>query len=280
MAEHEWLTSSDPAKILRLINDDILLLFPLSNIDRKYRAFAVNCLAALGRAQQRHWDRLETGGNELNFTDTFYEQTDYGWALNWCAENVNLGWRKAGEPISEEAEKRIRDFQIVKANLVREIFGNPFQPVDIYNTRREMHSGAQPVYITTEPGWLTPKVLRVGGAIYEARSFDDMPQFGDLLEESGCTNEVILRHCRQQELCTFCKGAVRDLAGLSVINWMDMTPDKDVREAILASVRSGAMCQVKCTCESGWVPKRHPCVRGCWVLDLVLGEFSTPLASE
>jgi hypothetical protein len=63
--------------------------------------------------------------------------------------------------------------------LLRDIFGDPFQPVAI------------------APSWLTPRALKLALGIYEERAFDRMPILGDALEEAGCTDEAILDHCRQ-----------------------------------------------------------------------------------
>jgi hypothetical protein len=67
------------------------------------------------------------------------------------------------------------------ANLLREIFGNPFR------TR------------TIDPRWLcwngatVPKIAR---GIYEDRAFDRLPILADALLDAGCDDEDILSHCR------------------------------------------------------------------------------------
>jgi hypothetical protein len=69
------------------------------------------------------------------------------------------------------------------AMLIRDIFGNPFRPV------------------TIDPSWAAwadGTVRTLAEAIYAERAFDRMPVLGDALEEAGCDNEDILRHCREQ----------------------------------------------------------------------------------
>lgn len=66
----------------------------------------------------------------------------------------------------------------VRAALLIEIFGNPFRPV------------------TCEPSWKEGKVAQLAEAIYTERAFERMPILADALEESGCTNEEVLVHCR------------------------------------------------------------------------------------
>jgi hypothetical protein len=84
----------------------------------------------------------------------------------------------------------------IQANLLRDIFGNPFRPVAV------------------DPGWRTSNVVSAAEAIYTNRVFGDLPVLADALKDAGCNNSEIQNHCRQ--------------------------------------------------------PAKH--VRGCWVLDLLLGK--------
>lgn len=36
-----------------------------------------------------------------------------------------------------------------------------------------------------------------GQAIYDTNTFEDLPIFGDALEDAGCDNEDVLQHCRE-----------------------------------------------------------------------------------
>ncbi len=62
--------------------------------------------------------------------------------------------------------------------LLRDVFGNPFRPLSV------------------DAGWLTADVLGVARAIYAEGSFRDLPILADGLEEAGCSDEAVLRHCR------------------------------------------------------------------------------------
>jgi len=64
------------------------------------------------------------------------------------------------------------------ADLVRDIFGNPFRPINL------------------DSSWLTSDVLSLARGIYDERAFDRMSILADALQDAGCTNEDILSHCR------------------------------------------------------------------------------------
>jgi hypothetical protein len=68
-----------------------------------------------------------------------------------------------------------------QCRLLRDIFGNPFQPVSI------------------EPGWLAwndGAVVKLAESIYTERAFDRLPILADALEDAGCTDAAVLDHCR------------------------------------------------------------------------------------
>jgi hypothetical protein len=72
-------------------------------------------------------------------------------------------------------ERRERRAQ---ADLLRDIFGNPFRPV------------------TFNPAWRSVAAVKLAQAIYQERAFDRLPILADALEEAGCTDAEILTHCR------------------------------------------------------------------------------------
>jgi hypothetical protein len=74
-----------------------------------------------------------------------------------------------------------------EAHLLRDIFGNPFQPEALARARSA---------IRTALAWQGGTVVQLARAIYEERRFEDMPVLADALEEAGCTDVEILRHCR------------------------------------------------------------------------------------
>jgi hypothetical protein len=67
------------------------------------------------------------------------------------------------------------------ADLIRDIFGNPFRPVML------------------EPGWLAAHggtTAAMARTIYEERRFDELPVLADALEEAGCPSAETVAHCR------------------------------------------------------------------------------------
>lgn len=119
-------------------------------------------------------------------------------------------------------------------DLLREIVGNPFQPpINEVN-----------VWLGR---WLFHQtVLSLAQAAYEDRLADGtldphrLAVLSDALEEAGCSDETILRHLRGWGQCRYGNGYSHD---------------------------SCEGCD-----KSGWNPLPGPHVRGCWVLDLVLGK--------
>jgi hypothetical protein len=61
--------------------------------------------------------------------------------------------------------------------LVRDIFGNPFRPIDF-------------------TAWRTDTALTLAGQMYESRDFGAMPILADALQDAGCNNDDVLNHCR------------------------------------------------------------------------------------
>ncbi|MCE9566333.1 MAG: hypothetical protein K8U57_30280 [Planctomycetes bacterium] len=64
------------------------------------------------------------------------------------------------------------------AALLRDIFGNPFEPV------------------TFSPEWRTSTAFAIAREMYVSRDFSAMPILADALQDAGCDNEDILNHCR------------------------------------------------------------------------------------
>jgi hypothetical protein len=79
---------------------------------------------------------------------------------------------------SPDSEALAEGERSAELRLVREIFGNPFQPVAL------------------DPAWSTPAVVQLARSLYEERRFEDVPVLADALEEAGCQDAAVLGHCR------------------------------------------------------------------------------------
>jgi len=64
--------------------------------------------------------------------------------------------------------------------IIPDAIGNPIQPP------------------TIAPFWLTNRTIAVSEFIYKEQAFDNMTILGEVLEDSGCDNDIILSHCRSQ----------------------------------------------------------------------------------
>jgi hypothetical protein len=78
--------------------------------------------------------------------------------------------------------KLVRDHVVgEQCDLLREVVGNPFRA------------------LTFEPGWLRWNggwLPRLARTLFDENRFDELPIIGDALEDLGCGDEAILRHCR------------------------------------------------------------------------------------
>jgi len=101
-----------------------------------------------------------------------------GDAVEYCshaiehAALVRLGVNKGDFQISQVPRRT----QL--ANILRDIFGNPFRPVR-FDVR-----------------WRTSNVIDLSRTIYEGRAFERLPILADALMDAGCADEQVLEHCR------------------------------------------------------------------------------------
>jgi hypothetical protein len=79
----------------------------------------------------------------------------------------------------ERLDRREQKAKAIHADLLRDIFGNPFRPV------------------TFSPDWRTDTAVALARTMYESREFGAMPMLADALQDAGCDNDDILDHCRQ-----------------------------------------------------------------------------------
>jgi hypothetical protein len=177
--------------------------------------------------------------------------------LNWPRVTPEQAAVKMTEPLPErlpdgsERQPELNEFvnpwlwssssPEMQAHLFRDITGNPFRPV------------------TPDSTTLSPTVVSLAQAAYDNRSvLADLldPQrlavLADALEEAGCIDEPLLRHCRGYERCARCGGT-----GQCASDWGYYPPP-----------------MVKCPdcAGGGWRKLGAPHVRGCWAVKLILGR--------
>jgi len=81
-------------------------------------------------------------------------------------------------PLPCPADLQARDESRSQADLLRDIFGNPFRPV------------------VFSPSWSTDTTLSLARQMYESRDFTAMPILADALQDAGCDSADILAHGR------------------------------------------------------------------------------------
>jgi hypothetical protein len=212
MTEAEWLDDTDPERMLAFLRGRAS--------DRKVRLFAVACCR---RIWQLMTDERSRGAVEVAerfedahaTTEELEEASDSacavcdaelklspsgdgreripaqssGYSAALAAYNVSvpIGWWGAApafvapDKSAREATHRSTTEFAAQCNLLRDIFGNPFRPVDAELFAAAMRS---------------KRVLTDARTIYTDRAFDRLPILADALEDAGCDNADILAHCR------------------------------------------------------------------------------------
>ena len=72
----------------------------------------------------------------------------------------------------------------VQAELLREVFGNPFRP--------------SPPLASAVLAWNDATVGRIAEGIYEERAFGRLPVLADALLDAGCQDDELIGHCRSE----------------------------------------------------------------------------------
>jgi hypothetical protein len=175
MTEQEWLTTTDPQKMLEFLRGKVSA--------RKLRLFIAGCFRSSPVFRTRPL------GNGPRALVELVERYADGAAT---AEDLAAGHRRS--PFSIHAFRggyaytyawyhRVFFGRSVRralaARVLCDLFGPlPFGPVEI------------------EPSWRTPAVVALAATVYEERRFEDMPVLADALEEAGCQDPDILSHLR------------------------------------------------------------------------------------
>jgi hypothetical protein len=198
MTEQEWLTSTDPKRMLSCLVDQL-------QVDhRRLRLFACACcrhlwdqLPPAGRVAVETAERFadgQTSAEELTNAATAASRIR-GLATSaavWAGVSVaRTGARMVVDIVGQAAASRpgtLFDAAEWEAEhcrqvaVLRDIFGNPFLPVSLAPAWR---------------GWQNGTIPKLAEAIYQDRRFEDLPVLADAIEEAGCSDGKILGHCRR-----------------------------------------------------------------------------------
>lgn len=261
ITDKEWPICDKPATMLQHLFGIHLLVAARQPVvtDRKLRLFAVACCRSVwpklvmpsGRAcvevAERFADGNATGeeleeAREKSLSDHDGTSSETG---HWESH------RAAVLTLAVTGLPAVGLSPITAANLLRDIFGDPFHPM----VREDDHRNR--IIRTIRLHWLTRDVVDLAQGIYEERimpagAFDNvrMNILADALEEAGCNGT----HCNE------CNGE-----GKIWVNYPPIEPHWNG-------------CH---HCTNGIVPHPivehlrddwYPHVRGCWAIDLILKE--------
>jgi hypothetical protein len=196
MTEAEWLTANDPIAMLAS------LFGPFERLDgcfeevcfsRKNLLLVCACFYRLGdlitpalRCWPDHAAQAADGCYEKSALHGEGEEADeeFFYVLEHTTEEgkgrlqaLNELWSWIDRP-DDGSNTFKMDERKEQTTLIRDIFGNPFRPINI------------------NPSWLTSTVLALAHQMYDSRDFSPMPILADALQDAGCDNEEVLKHCR------------------------------------------------------------------------------------
>jgi hypothetical protein len=252
MTEQEWLTSKDPAAMFHFLQTGgkgrVSISYPVIYstphpvlTDRKARLYACACCLARG-TDIEIVEKYEKEGMK-EYPNGLSKVEDKIWAKGWTERGSN------------------RPRLSLRANLLRDIFGNPFRmrvvlPRDIGIVLENKAENYQQDDVILEDvlQWHSGLIPSMAQTIYQERRWEEMPILADALEEAGCTDEETLAHCRFTH------------------------PPGPTEKEVIASKDSIIGCcdrhadYMACDCLEQARASEVTHVRGCWVLDLLRGK--------
>jgi hypothetical protein len=219
VTEEEWLDATNPTAMFAVMCEQFGASLR-KNGRRKLRLFACSCVRDIfelmrqpGSRQalyyvERYADQLSSeaelttarqaarasmGKDELPNPGAYWQAAEAAYqltskkfdagdhisvrhAIGSAARSWAMGQTRSGATSPHLDLVRARES--LYANYLRDVFGNPFRPVNF------------------PAGWRTSSAVGLAEAMYESREFSPMPILADALEEAGCDNPDILTHCR------------------------------------------------------------------------------------
>lgn len=258
MTEKEWLECQDPKSMLQLLGIPQRHNSEAQKVsDRKLRLFSLACFHSIR-------DKLSEATRAIVYD------------IELCVDGVKpmparaIRADRQAEGILNLSRERGMPRELQCA-VLRDIVGNPFRHVYWCD---EMPSDSSEKRLFFNRQWLRwnggciPVLAR---QMYGSRNFGQMPILGDMLEDAGCTEAVMLDHCRETSWNTKAE-----------VTYGHRCPDCGDAGFWRAGQEFDHMkkCREK-GCGRVWVPgdvenvlRSIPAihVRGCWVVDLILGK--------
>jgi hypothetical protein len=206
MTEAEWLACADPQAMLAHLegnaSERTLRLLCSACFRRAWQFLETDALRQAVDTLERFADgetdeatfqaARSTTHPLMNYRDEMFSRQVRANVL-WVAYAVNAamwvlpeyGCRKSLGMLAEAAGLNRDVERAAHAELIREVFGNPFHLAAVSPTQR------------------TPTVLQIAQAAYENPTLPDgrldasrLAVLADALEDAGCDNHTILDHCR------------------------------------------------------------------------------------
>ncbi len=217
MTEEEWCSSGDPAAMLAWLERRLL-----AN-QRKLRLFVCACC-------RQAWDQLRPAlrdmvevAEEAADLDPWYRPASAALNSRFYGALIELHQTPLGEleeeirslaarvvfGVEKKSASRTRALcppstPKAQADLLRELFGNPFRQVRLVRAslrhRVRHHSSAKKskeiLFVREWLGWRQGLIGQLAQAIHEERAFERLPILADALEDAGCDEVELLDHLR------------------------------------------------------------------------------------
>ncbi len=187
MSEKAWRSAKTAKELFLLLDPD--------HSSRKLRRFVLACVARLIQIDpSSKYVATLAFAEKLADDEANIDQDEWIVAFEYSQDQLNEGspditaWLLSltvGDYASDEAHWVLESMrgqsidEAVPMGLFRDIFGNPFRPVDF-------------------APWRTDTAVSLARQMYESREFSAMPILADALQDAGCDNDEVLNHCRGQ----------------------------------------------------------------------------------
>ncbi|AMV27472.1 hypothetical protein VT84_23935 [Gemmata sp. SH-PL17] len=211
MTEAEWLADTDPVPMFKVIWRNIserkLRLFTCACCRRIWHLLSERLTRpavklaerfADGAGTESDWDRVYSAlishasenpdreplqvnaalGATCSYLRRDYPRIITNGLRSACRAAATLDPETRAPKFAFPSEAQLDHEAARQADLLRDVFGNPFRPVPC------------------APDWRTSTVMALAHGIYEERAFDRMPILADALQDAGCDNDTVLDHCR------------------------------------------------------------------------------------